>query len=140
MNDREAAAVRSSDLLADLKQFIGDLERWRHPLCRRMVYTPGVRYLAENAGAYWLLDAIASWLGSKEFTAAARRDPRVRDIHFWKLAVADDKSAILTAVADSGEPPFVAQRIAYTDFPLKEIDLWGALDGEYWTIMLPSEY
>ncbi len=87
-----------------------------------------------------MLDAIASWLGSKEFAAATRRDPRVGDIHFWKLIVANDKSALLTAVADAGEPPFVRQAIDYTDFPLASIDLWCAFDGENRTLMLPGEY
>ncbi len=140
MNDREAAAVRSSDLLADLKQFTGDLQRWRHPLYRKLIYTTGVRRLAEKASCYWLLDAIASWLGSKEFATAARRDPRIRDIHFWKLAVESDKSAVLTAVADSGEPPFVRQAIEFTDFPIAEINLWCGCENEHWVLYLPSEH
>ena len=43
----------------DLRQFTGDLERYRTPN-RSVIYTPGIAYLAEHAGAYWLIDAIAS--------------------------------------------------------------------------------
>ncbi len=136
MGDAEKA-VRLSE---ELRQFTGDIERWRHPLYRKLIYTPGVRHLAERAGAYWLFDAIASWLPSQRFHAAAHRDPRISDIHFWKLAVGDDRSAVLTAVADSGEKPFLQQAIEYTDFPLTEIDLYCVFDGEHWTLMLPSEY
>jgi hypothetical protein len=132
--------VDATKLIAELRHFTGDLERWRHSFNQRLIYTPGVQHLAERAGAYWLIDAIASWLPSRQFRAAAQRDPRPSDIHFWKLAVSDDRSAVLTAVADSGEEPFIRQEIEYTDFPLTEIDLHCAFDGEHWTLMLPSEY
>jgi len=132
--------VDAATLLNELQYFTGDLERWRHSLYRKLLYTPGVKHLAERAGAYWLIDAIASWLPSPQFRAAAQRDSRIGDIHFWNLAVADDRSAVLAAVADSGEEPFIRQEIEYTDFPLKEIDLYCVFDGEDWTLMLPSEY
>jgi hypothetical protein len=134
------AAQRSSDLLAGLRHFTGDLERWRHPLNRKLLFTPGVHFLAEQAGAWWLIDAIAGWLPSREFAAAARHDPRLLDIEFWKLTVEGDKSATLTAVADSGEPPFIRQAIEFTDFPLAEIELYCVFDGTHSTLMLPSEY
>lgn len=136
MGDAEEA-VR---LLEELRQFTGDLERWRHSLYRKLTYTPGVQHLAERAGAYWLIDAIASWLPSPRFRAAAQRDPHIGSIHFWKLAVGDDRSAILTAIADAGEEAFIRQDIEYTDFPLTEIDLYCAFDGEHWRLMLSSEY
>lgn len=60
--------VDAPTLRNELQYFTGDSERWRHPLCRKLIYTPGVRHLAERAGAYWLLDAIASWLPSQQFT------------------------------------------------------------------------
>lgn len=134
------AAQRSSDLLAGLRHFTGDLERWRHPLNRKLLFTPGVQFLAEQAGAWWLIDVVATWLASREFAAAARQDRRLLDIQFWKLAVGGDKSAILTAVADAGEPPFIRQVIEFTDFPLAEIDLYCVFDGTHSTLMLPSEY
>jgi hypothetical protein len=127
-------------LLDELQHFTGDVERWRHPLYRMVIYTPGVRHLAERAGAYWLIDAIASWLPSSQFRAAIQRNSRIGDIHFWKLAVRDDRSAVLTAAADSGEEPFIQQTIEFTDFPLTKIDIYCAFDGEYWTLMLPSEH
>lgn len=140
MTESSEDSHASHNLGAELAAFTGDLDRWRHPLYRKLIYTPGVRHLAERAGCYWLLDAVASWLGSKEFVAAGRRDPRVRDIHFWKLAVAADKSAVLTATADAGETPFVRQMIEFTDYPLAAIDMYCQFDGTHWTLMLPSEY
>ncbi len=32
------------------------------------------------------------------------------------------------------------QGINYTDFPLDEIKLYVCYDGEFWCVMLPSEY
>lgn len=133
-------SLRQNELLAELAQFTGDLKRFKHALNRRLLFTPGVRHLAERARCFWLLDAIASWLASKEFANAARRDPRIGGIHFWRLVVATDKSAVLTAVADSGEEPFIWQLIEYTDFVLAEISLYCAFDGVHWTAMLPGEY
>ncbi len=124
---------------ADLHQFTGDCLRYTHPLNPQVIYTPGVRYVAENGHAYWLIDAIASYFGSPEMQAAQRQDDRLREMQFWRLTVTD-RSAVLTAEADSGETPFIQQEIAFTDFPLEQIDIWAAFDGLHWTLYLPSEH
>ena len=124
----------------DLNLFTGDLERFRHWLCRRVIYTPGVHYLAERGQAHWLLDAIAFYFGSNDMVRAIERDKRLEDMQFWRLDVRDDRSAVLSARADSGEEPFILQSIEYTDFPLDYVDIWAAYDGEHWTLYLPSEH
>jgi hypothetical protein len=43
----------------DLRQFTGDATRYRHWMNRRVIYTPGIKHLAGQAQAYWLVDAIA---------------------------------------------------------------------------------
>lgn len=125
---------------ADLRQFTGDLERYRHTLNRRVIYTPGVRYLAEKAGAYWLIDEIALALASRPLQRLMARDERAREMLFWTLVVGPDESAILIASVDSGEPPVVRKRIGWTDFPLERIDIWSGFDGQHWTLYLPSEH
>ena len=124
----------------DLSQFTGDLTRYRHWANRRVIYTPGIEYLAGHAQAYWLIDAIASYFGSQDMIRASLRDMRLSDMQFWRLDVQPDHSAILTARADSGEQPFIRQSIEYTDFPLEHVDIWAGYDGEYWTLYLPSEH
>lgn len=124
----------------DLRQFTGSEQFYRHAFNRAVIYTEGVQYVAENGGAYWLIDTIASHIGSGSFQRAADQDERISLIHFWKLAVAPDHSANLTALADSNEKPFLEQKIAYTDFPLEEIKIWAGNNGEGFTLMLPSEY
>ncbi len=134
-----ASAETSRLTHADLRQFTGDLIRYKHPLNPQVIYSPGVRYVAEKGKAYWLIDAIASYFGSPEMQAAQRHDYRLREMQFWRLKVID-KSAVLVAEADSGETPFIQQEIEYTDFPLEQIDIWAAFDGLHWTLYLPSEH
>ncbi len=123
----------------NLRMFSGDLARFRHPFVRRVIYTPGVRFVAEQGGAYWLIDELAFAIADVAFTRACKRDPRIQDLHFWKLRV-NNNSARLTARAESGERPFFTKKIDYTDFPLDHIDIWAAYDGEHWTLYLPSEH
>lgn len=123
----------------DLKSFTGDLERYRHPLVRRVIYTPGVKFVAEHGGAYWLIDELAFYIADAAFVKACKRDPRIRDIHFWSLKVADQRGT-LAARVDSDVEPFYTKQIEYTDFPLDQIDVWAAYDGEHWTLYLPSEH
>jgi hypothetical protein len=135
---RDQQAAR---LLNELSQFTGDLQRYRHRINRRVLYTPGVRHLAERAGAYWLIDAIASWIGSHSFNEALRRDDRLALLHFWKLSVdLEANSGVLVASPDPGEPPFITQRIPFTDFPLESVEIWAGFDGQHWTLYLPSEH
>ncbi len=123
----------------DLNQFTGDLQRFRHPLNHKVIYTPGVQYVAEQCGAYWLIDAIVSYFDGPQMKAAIARDSRLSGMQFWRLAVKDG-SAVLTAEADAGETPFIRQDIEYSDFPLEQIDIWAAYDGTLWTLYLPSEH
>ncbi len=124
----------------DLAQFTGDLKRYRHELNRSVIYTPGVQFLAETAGAYWLIDAIASYLSPSFIAKAAEEDSRIADMHFWNLTVHDEGSATLEARADSPCQPFVRQRIQFTDFPMDSVNIWAANDGVNWTLYLPSEH
>ena len=122
----ETNAVDNSKLESELAHFTGTENYYRSAL--RLLYTDGVKYLADRAKAYWLIDAIASW------------QPTVRPIEnefqVWELKVNDDRTAELSVRADSGEPVIVEQRIDYTDFPLKSIRLYV----QRGVLFLPSEY
>ena len=41
---------------ADLSQFTGSENWYRHSLNREILYTEGALYVADAGGAYWLLD------------------------------------------------------------------------------------
>lgn len=123
----------------ELNQFHGDMTRFRsvNPV---VYYTPGVRYLAERAGAYWLVDTIASYYGTPTMQNAMYQDERLWWLHFWRLELDDERRALLTARADDDEEPFVSREIPFTDFPLRGIAVWAGYDRRFWTLYLPSEH
>ena len=60
INEKEAIMTTTTKLTyADLRHWTGTEDYFRHPLNRTVIYTEGAQYLAEQGGAYWLLDAIA---------------------------------------------------------------------------------
>lgn len=126
-------------LREQLAHFTGSQEFYRHPLNQQVVYTEGVRFLAEQAEAFWLVDAIASYFGSPEMRDAIETDSRLESLQFWKLTV-QDNAAELVMAADTGVPPAIRQRIEFTDFPLEQIDIWAGFNGDGWTLYLPSEH
>ena len=100
---------------------------------RRLKYTDGVKYLAEKAGAYWLIDAIASYQGQKRL-----RTERLQEFQLWGLKVDVDHTpmAVLTCRQDTDYKPVVTQEIEYTDFPLDSIELY--VEGG--VLLLKSEH
>lgn len=119
--------------LADLGRHTGTETWWRHPMFPGFLYTDGVRYVADNAGAHWLVEAILSHQG----TPAVAAEP----FQAWTLTVdLAGRTADLVAT-DGGKhgrrPREIArQAIPFTDFPRRELVLW--LEGE--TLLLPSEH
>lgn len=56
----QAQETLSARLRADLSAFIGT-ETWQsHALNRNLLLTDGVRYFADEAGAWWFLDIVAT--------------------------------------------------------------------------------
>ncbi|VFU10936.1 DUF6876 family protein [Methylocella tundrae] len=112
----------------DLIQFTGSEHWYRHALVRDILYTDGVKYVAETAGAYWLNDEIA---------LTQRFDKRIaaEEFQLWRLTVNPDHSA--TLVCEDGDGGSVFTRlIEFTDFPRAEISFYLVNK----TILLPSEY
>lgn len=109
----------------DLAQFTGTFHYYQSIL-PSIQYTDGVRFVAVEGEAFWLIDKIAS----------LQLDPKIRAEEFqaWTLTVADKNGEL---VCDDGNGNVVhREAITYTDFPLPEIKMW--LTGN--TILLPSEY
>jgi len=130
-NAIDTRTALADELAAGLAGFYGGDTIYRHGLGIR--YTSGVRYLAETAGAYWLIDAIASYQPS------FRRNCRLQEFQLWELKVdLEQRSCVLTCREDSGDSdlPVVTQKIEYTDFPLDYMKLYLE-DG---VLLLPSEH
>ena len=117
--------------LADLGHYTGT-ENW-HRYMGRYLVTDGVKYVADNAGAYWLLDVVFS----HQLTPEVRRE----EFQVWTLTVDLAKQTGVVVATDGGKggrkPKEIArQEIPYTDFPRAEMVFW--LEGG--TLILPSEH
>lgn len=134
-----AKMMNAETLLQNLQHFCGTEQYYKHFLGIR--YTDGVKYLAENAQCYWLIDAIAS------HQPIVNRIQRLREFQLWFLHVgnnhefikpASNHCAVLTCWEDSPQAetkPVVRQDILFTDFPLAEIKLYV----QETVLMLPDE-
>lgn len=112
---------------AQLTLFTGTDHYYR--LSRLCVITDGVKYMADVAGAYWLVDAAASYLlelGTADWFVLVR-------------LVACDGAAVLT-LEDGNGGVRAQQMIPYTDFPIAQQLIYAVWDGANWVLMLPSEY
>jgi hypothetical protein len=112
----------------DEQEFTGSENWYRHGINRAVLFTDSAKFLADQGGAYWLLDIIA---------IAQQHDARVTGEEFqvWNLKVHPDRSA--TVYCDDGNGNLVyTQEIPFTDFPLDEVKLYFANK----VIHLPSEY
>ena len=123
--------MNSNNLEQELRQFTGTeaYTRWS-ALFRNFVLTDGALYLAENAGAFWLMDAIASHLGSYKnegFVVA----------HLCMIGSTGKWSLLLE---DGNDNTLAEQIIEYSDFPLDEITLYVISQDDLRVILLPSEY
>ncbi len=112
---------------SDLAEFSGTENIYRHSLMRSIVYTDGVRHVAQAGEAYWLIDKIACAQIEKRHAEQA--------FQLWKLTVNDDFSADLTCTDGNGAI-ISEEHIGYTDFPLPEIKFYVSNR----TILLPTEY
>ena len=118
--------MNTKELLSNLCQFIGTEKYYR--ITHRHLLTDGTKYLAENAECFWLMTAIASHL------------PKQFHDYFAAVNITVKDSAAQLTLDDGNGNVFAQQFIEYTDFPLSELKLYCAFDGEYWVIMMPSEY
>jgi hypothetical protein len=111
----------------DLIQFIGSEYWYQHSLIRSITYTDGAKYVAEQGGAYWLLDEIAL---AQKFSPVVKAQP----FQVWKLTV-NDRRGLLTCDDGNGIVVYT-KSIPFTDFPLPEIKFYFTDN----VILLPSEY
>jgi hypothetical protein len=112
---------------AQLSRFTGTEYWYRHGLVRSVLFTDGAKYVADSAGAYWLLDEIAL---AQRFEAAVKGE----GFQLWRLAVKDN-AATLTCEDGNGRAVFT-KAIPFTDFPGKGVTFYFCNN----TILLPSEY
>lgn len=115
-----------SELETNLEQFCGTEQYYKCDLFSNLNVTDGVQYLREKANCYWLTDIISSY----------SRELRNHSFQVWTLKLNKTGNGAKVECTDGNGKRLIVQRISYTDFPLKEIELYCS-DG---VILLPSEY
>jgi hypothetical protein len=120
----ETRNERGNRILAELEQFNGTENYYKY--LSGLKLTDGVKYLAEKAGAYWLMDIIAGY------------QSKLKDQPFqiWRIHLKEGNTADVSCRPDSDQPAIVTQHIPYTDFPIHEYELY-CIDG---VILLKGEY
>ena len=119
---------KREQVLYGLEFFTGSQVLFKHWFGFR--YTQGVKYIADEAGAYWLIDAILS----HQNRTLLNKYPNLKEFQIWRLEVKND-SGLLICEEDTDQP-VLSQKIHYTDFPLEEIKFF-LIDR---IILLPGEY
>jgi hypothetical protein len=125
---------KARDLLAtDLAQFTrSETHTAFNFFNRNIVCSDGVKYVGDHAGAYWLLDAIA--------TLQRKAVVEAEEFQVWRLAVDLEKHSAVLTCADSNGNVIYTRQIERTDFPLAEITLWSEPHGTRRTLLLPTEH
>lgn len=122
-----------NDLQSNLQMFCGTENYYR--IYPRLLLTDGVKYLADEAECFWLIDIIRS------VSHLLNRDED--EFFVLKLTVNENKSAVVSIDHGTGEDDEIvySQAIGFSDFPIKEQSLYIQKNEELGLIvMLPSEY
>jgi len=133
--EQESKLTPAQKIEVALPHFIGSIDYYNDGM--GFFHTDGIQFLAETAGAHWLIDTLRSW--------QIDRHVRQEEFQVWTLKVNLDKKSA-TLIGDDGNHKVIArQQIQYTDFPLPEIKLYvehGCIDGknECLVCLLPSEH
>ena len=118
--------ISSAQLRADLATYVGSENWYRHILQRNFLYTDGVKYFCEKAGAYWFLD---DFLALNVFPLQQRSPFLVVE-----LKVEDGKAVVI--VTDGNDQKLWSRRIPFTDAP-EGVWRFYLTDN---VALLPSEY
>ena len=123
--------MTKDQLLDELRNFYGT-EAY-HRTNPGLLITDGVKFLADNAGCYWLLDMVWSNL------PVLRKS---RDTFFVVRYAGTPGESGLFSITDDipATQTYAVQTVEYSDFPLDEIVLYLSATEEEFVLMLRSEY
>ena len=93
----------------------------------KLVYTDGIKQLAEGCSSYWLIDLIVSHQCCQKVKSES--------FQVWDLKRVKDNAFTILAT-DGNHNKVTSQEIPFSDFPYDIATLW-LVDG---CMMLPSEY
>ncbi|MDX2241609.1 MAG: hypothetical protein NW224_13070 [Leptolyngbyaceae cyanobacterium bins.302] len=120
--------IHSEDLQALLQQFRGSAKHYPH-WQKHFAYSEGVKFLADQAHCYWLLDTIA------DLQCRISR-AKLESIQIWHLEQHSEGHVVLKCLEDEGTPPAIVHEVEHRDFPMERFKLY--LMNR--VLFLPSEY
>jgi len=92
-----------------------------------ILYTDGVKDMAETCQAYWLIDLIISH--------QCKKDVNLERFQVWELK-REHADQFFIKATDGNHNLVASQKIPFSDFPYDVATIW-LVDG---CLMLPSEY
>ena len=123
--DHQASTGQNTSLLADLRQFTGTENWYRHYFIRDVTFTDGVKYFADTAGAWWFVD-----------DSIIEYSPLMREHGFLTLTLDVSNSQAKITVDDGNDNVLATREIPYTDCPSGQYRFYFT-DNVF---LLPSEY
>lgn len=134
-NDIKNEIKTVDELNRYLSRHTGTLNYYREGFTK-LVYTDGIKDLADTLDAYWLISDIGVVAKMK-----------FRDVSFqiWRIVVKDDDSAVLTMREDTNEPVRYRQKYDLVDLPVGTFEFYvmhGSLDSKTleFIALLKTEY
>ena len=136
MNEVIEKRITTEQLVSELSQCIGTEHWYRHNLNRHLIYSDGVKLLAEcggHGGAYWFLDKIACEI----FPLLKAKN---ESFLFITLSV-DHETTALVSVTDGNNKKLASFNLSYTDMQQGDWRFYLIDDGdENKKLIVPSEY
>lgn len=121
--------------LENLGSFTGSENFHRNGMNRKFIYTDGAKYVADEAGAYWLIDDIA-------IANAFDQNLKGEEFQTWTLTKTGNSATLIAT--DGNDRVLYSKGIEYTDFPLDSIKFYVVSAEDFGVnhlmLMLPSEY
>lgn len=140
-----AEGADKAEMVRDYALHTSGTEEW-HKHWLGMLYTDGIKHLADTCGAHWLLDLVASH--QPDIRVMLKR-AYLGSFQVWRIRWIDDKFPrwIVDCWSDTpgGNPPdepksvqLVEQTLEFTDFPkdLSGFEFW--VEGD--TMLLKAEH
>ena len=130
--------ITGGQLRYALRGFTCTANWYSHPLTKRLVYTDGVRHLAQICKSYWLIDLIAL-----QFLPEL-----IKTSNDWfysvRINVTDHQTGVVIVTDGNSKKPLLTEELPYTTFPkVKNFMLFiESMDHENNTycLLLPSEH
>jgi len=136
-NNSTNQRLNQDQLKFEMAQFTGTEKWYRHALNRNLIYTDGVKFMAENGGeqgAYWFIDKVA-------FEIAPLLKSKKECFACISLCVGEiDKNQAMVLVTDGNDKQLASYHIHYTDMQLGDWMFYLIDDEMHMTLLLPSEY